>query len=182
MIAYFESQQLSREDAVKILIERYGPNCFLYCKKPISPDDLTIDHWYPQSIARREGWSESKINSIDNFRLSCRKCNSKKGDLVPSDDVTPPVRAARDPFATRAVKRADRPVICSTCENGRLLGRDDICIICGSLPQPYTFPRWAKLQPKDCEHSGPWWCWACSIGIYERQPAIVDVLNGDELD
>lgn len=171
-----EPERLTRREIINALVERDGDECF-YCHRAFNDDrPETIDHWIPRSRARELGWTESEIWALTNLRLSCKPCNAKKGNLVPNEDGSIPKheRGAR----RRAIKRAGRPEVCPVCESGRKLGPDEECASCGSGPMPEKFPRWAKVKVAECDHSD-FWCWMCSIGIIERVPAIVDVLDGD---
>lgn len=56
------------------VIERDGPGCF-YCGKVLAPEEITLDHWIPQSI-----WP---CNRSRNLRLACGPCNAAKGDSLP---------------------------------------------------------------------------------------------------
>jgi hypothetical protein len=99
--------------------------------------------------------------------------------MVPYKDGTLPERR-QSTFKRRAEKRAGRDEICQTCISGRLLLIGEICGDCGSGPQPAWFPTAYKVEPKDCAHKGMQWCWACTgIGLYEREAAIVTVLDGE---
>lgn len=161
--------RLPRNEIISILSERDGYFCFLCNEDFEEGQEPTLDHWIPQ--ARGGGWE------IENLRLAHKRCNALKGDRMPNPDGTlPEIRRV-----SRAVKKV-RPTICETCNAGRNLGPEEICEVCGSLPQPYTFPRWAQMRPKECSHSGPWHCWMCTLGFIERTPAIVDVLDGEYLN
>jgi len=163
---------LTREERIEILTERDGPDCFL-CGEPfVSQEDVTFDHWVPQS--RGGTWE------ISNLRLMHKRCNALKGDTMPVDDKTVIINKRESTFRTKAVKRTQRPDLCQRCENGRSLGPDEYCDSCGSVPMPFKHPQWAKLKPNDCEHGGIWWCWCCMSGIIDRQPAILDVLGADD--
>lgn len=48
---------------------RHGGNCF-YCKDPVSPEKLTIDHAEPRRGERRD--------EIQNLLIACQPCNSGK--------------------------------------------------------------------------------------------------------
>eukprot|EP01035_Chromulina_nebulosa_P017057 gene17057-22568_t len=48
-----------------------------YCSDLFAPDDLTLDHVVPRSKGGRLTW----LNTVS----ACRKCNVKKGDIMPDD-------------------------------------------------------------------------------------------------
>ena len=169
---------LTREEQIFELRQRDGDFCLHPdCGKIIDftilegPKAATIDHWHPKAAGGGE--------ELSNKKLMHRKCNQLKGDLIPRADSTLPKRKVST-FQRRAEKRAGRQEICDTCINGRLLMFGEECPDCGSGPQPAIFPTAYKVHPKDCEHKGLMWCWACTgIGLYEREPAIVTVLDGE---
>lgn len=141
--------------------------------------EVTVDHWIPQSWAFDNGWTMDRVWDLDNLKLMHKECNAKKGDLLPNADGSLPEK----PVSTRE-KRADksnRPEVCQTCNSGRLLIFGEECGVCGSGPQPEAFPHYKKVRPPECDHKIQW-CWACAIGLYERVPAIVTVLDGEYLD
>lgn len=170
---------MSREDIIRILRKRDGSNCFL-CKKPFSKDktsplfEVTIDHWYPQSVAFAEGWTYEQVNDPENLRIAHKPCNSVKGDLVPNADGTLPKR----PVKERAI-RLPRPEQCDTCANGRLLLLGEICPDCSSGPQPVSAPKATQKKPKECSHSGYDHCWMCFIGHVERKSALEIIITGE---
>lgn len=170
-----ESNVIPRAELIEILTKRDGYFCFL-CKGDFSPhDEVTLDHWHPRS--KGGGWEP------ENLRLAHKRCNALKGDIVPNADGTlPALQREPNSAAKRAIARQNRPEICMKCQSGRSLGPDEYCDICGSVAMPFKHPQWAKLAPNDCTHAGIWWCWVCMSGIVDREPAIVDVLDGRELD
>ena len=171
------AKMMTRDERIDALVAIYGLKCFFPgCDKPLTREEVTFDHWWvPQS--------QGGTWEIDNLRLMHKRCNAIKGDRIPNADGTlPPLKREVSLANRRAVRRVVRPEVCETCNSGRDLGPEDICDVCGSLPQPYNFPRWAQMRPKECPHSGPWHCWMCTLGFIEREAAIIDVLNGDELD
>ena len=159
---------LTRAERIAILIDRDGPDCFL-CKKPFtSTDKYTFDHWMPQS--KGGTWE------VSNLRLTHQRCNALKGDTMPTDANTVIIKERINAFRSKAVKRSERPDLCQKCESGRSLGPQESCPVCGSGPMPDRFPRWAKAQVKECDHSS-FWCWACSIDLIERKPTINNLLG-----
>ncbi|AXG66206.1 HNH endonuclease [Streptomyces phage Annadreamy] len=168
---------MTREEIILALEARDGLNCFL-CKEPFSKDvnsplfEVTIDHWYPQSIAFAEGWTYDEVNAISNLRKAHRPCNANKGDLVPNPDGTLPQR----PVKERTI-RLPRPVSCDTCMNGRILLLGEICPDCSSGPQPRAFPKTLQKTPKECDHSS-YHCWMCVIGHIPRKSALQTIITG----
>lgn len=142
------------------------------------PLEVTIDHWIPQIYGKTHGWTMNEIWGIDNLRLMHKKCNAKKGDLVPHDDGSLPDKPLSN-FKFRRQKRATRPDMCFVCDNGRKLGPTDVCASCNSGPQPERYPRWAKMKSTECDHE-LFWCPWCSIGIIERAPAVNSAVRQGE--
>lgn len=132
------------------------------------PLEETIDHWYPQYAGRADGWTMADIWSLDNLKLMHKKCNAKKGDLIPNEDGTLPAKP-QSSFRFRRQKRAGRPEACEQCDNGHNLGPDEMCANCGCNAQ--RFPRWAKVRTQDCDHELLWCIW-CSIGVIERPSSL----------
>lgn len=161
---------VDRQKALQVLEARDGWRCtYPGCFDPLDddPDERhapTIDHKYPQSRARDEGWTMEEIWNLDNLQIMGRRCNAKKADLIYNEDGTLP-RKGR----IRNIK-SERPQICSACNSGRLLSYGETCEVCGSDPQPKSWPNWAKVEPKECDHS-LFWCWLCGSGIAPRVPA-----------
>lgn len=175
------STKVSREDLVKQLIKRDG----LICQYPgaehaldlkaTGKQEVTIDHWKPQSWARENGWTEEEIWALSNLKLMCKKHNALKSDLIPREDGTIPERPQRTKRLRRE-RRAERNDICDTCYSGRLLLLDETCPDCGSGPQP-TYPTAYQVRSNECPHEGPWSCWACIAGHVDRKPAYIDVFD-----
>lgn len=162
-----EKTVLTREERLVALEERDGPDCFL-CRKPFkSTEEKTFDHWIPRS--KGGTWD------LENLRLAHKRCNALKGDLMPNEDGTLPERPSNSAI-TRAVKRGLRPDLCQKCENGRSLGPQESCNLCGSGPMPERFPRWAKARSQECDHDEFWCAW-CSIGVIERKAVTNNLLG-----
>lgn len=170
---------MTREELVLAIERRDGLNCFL-CKGPFSKDvnnplfEVTIDHWYPQSIGFAEGWTYEEVNDLSNLRKAHRPCNAAKGDLIPNPDGTLPERPSKD----RTI-RLPRPMSCDTCMNGRILLIGETCPDCNSGPQPKNSPRATQKRPKDCSHSGIDHCWMCFIGHVPRKSALAVIITGE---
>lgn len=163
-----EVRELSREERIALITERDGPDCFL-CGDPFkSKMDITFDHWIPQS--KGGTWE------IENLRLAHKRCNAIKGDVMPNPDGTLPQRMSVSTFRTKQQKRSERPDLCQKCTNGRSLGPQESCNVCGSGPMPERWPRWAKCNPKDCDHA-EFWCWMCGSGHIDRKPVINSILG-----
>jgi len=170
-----EYVKVPRADLVAGLRVRDGDNCFHpKCGLPLDfkldegPLQVTIDHWMPQYWCREEGWTMEQIWHISNLRLMHKKCNAAKGDLIPNEDGTLPEKTVRK-FRYRRDKRAGRPDLCDSCDNGHNLAADEICANCGSDAQRY--PRWAKVKYNECDHE-LMWCWICSITPEMRPSSI----------
>lgn len=168
-------EKIPRTQLVADLVERDG----ILCQHPAcgremdlslteGPLQATIDHWFPQVYGRENGWTREQIWELSNLKLMHRRCNAKKGDLVPNEDDTLPEKITKT-FRYRRDKRATRPEMCTVCDNGHNLGLDEICASCGSDAQ--RFPRWAKVKTQDCDHE-LFWCIWCSIGVIERPSSI----------
>ncbi|ASZ74931.1 HNH endonuclease [Rhodococcus phage Trina] len=156
-----EEQKLRQAQIVELLIKRDGDFCQFYdCpgdRYKFTDDNFrTIDHVLPRS--------KGGTDTMDNYVLMHFKCNNKKSDRLYLEDGTLEPLPYREP-KNKVVKRA--PMSC--CNEGRNLSRDEICETCGMLPQPYSFPKWAQRDSKDCDHS-MYHCKWCIIGIYERTP------------
>lgn len=55
---------------INFLLKKHGSKCF-YCKQKFHIDNLEIDHIIPKS--------KGGENNINNYMLSCQKCNCSKG-------------------------------------------------------------------------------------------------------
>jgi hypothetical protein len=172
-----ERAKVPRSELVALLVERDG----LICQYPgdeheldlsvvEGPREPTIDHWFPQWYGKENGWTSEQVWGLANLKLMCKAHNAKKGDRIPNEDGTLPVRVTRT-FKFRRQKRAERAEICTTCDAGRKLGPSEVCASCSSGPMPERFPRWAKARSSECDHELFWCAW-CSIGIIPRVPAV----------
>lgn len=168
---------LNKTEIIEALVERDGYRCmYPDCTNDFSPIpdhkwSITIDHIYPQARGKEDGWPLEKINGLSNLQLMHKACNAKKSDLTYNEDGTLPVRGRVK------VTKAERPVACELCENGRLLLFNEICDLCGSAPQPATFPKYLQKEPKECDHSD-YHCWLCVTGLVERVPAVQRIAFG----
>ena len=183
---------LDRDLGISLLIERDGYVCtYPDCTVPFSdePDtkySVTIDHKYPQALAKKEGWTFEQVWALDNLQLMHKICNVRKSDFLYNEDGTLPKRGR-----TKTPKVNKVPV-CETCESGRLLFLGETCEDCGSGPQPSTAPRCLQVPPKECSHgwgaNPEYYCWMCFIGLEDRKPteppgnAFGDALSGKELE
>jgi hypothetical protein len=164
-----------RTELIAALRARDGERCmYPECNKPFDKGThlLTIDHVYPQSKAREEGWTEEEIWALDNLQLMGKSCNARKGHLIPNEDGTLPSRATK----TKAIKVA-RPDLCETCYSGRLLFIGEICPDCSSGPQPAAAPKALQVSPKECDHDN-FHCWMCFIGHVERKSSLTRLIEG----
>lgn len=170
-----EYTKVPRAEIVAALRARDGDTCqhpdcgreidFSIEEGPLEP---TVDHWYPQYYGKASGWTQAEIWDLSNLKMMHKKCNAKKGDLIPNEDGTLPPKP-QSTFRFRRQKRAGRAELCVQCDNGHNLAVDEVCANCGCTAQ--RFPRWAKVKAPECDHE-LFWCWACSIGIVERPSSI----------
>ena len=161
---------LSRKERIELIIERDGPDCFL-CGDPFTKNQkMTIDHWIPKAAGGTE--------ELENLRIAHKLCNIRKSDLIPPDNSTVPMREPKSVKRKKGILRSEIMArFCVVCDNGRKLGPDDECIQCGSPPGPPENPRYLKRKAQDCDHAYNW-CWACSIGIVEKRPVMMELMTG----
>lgn len=177
--------KMSRDEMVTALVARDGTTCqYPGCGHELDfsvkdgPREVTIDHWIPQSWGYENGWSFEQVWDLSNLKLMEKKCNAKKGDLLPNEDGTIPEKKTRT-FKYRRDARAQRPEVCTSCNAGRDLGPNEVCASCNSGPQPARFPRFAKAPVRECDHE-VFWCAFCSIGLIPRPAAVeVALLQGE---
>lgn len=170
-----ERIKISRTETVASLRERDGDVCaFPGCGERLDfsitegPREVTIDHWIPQHFGKAENWTMDQIWDLSNLKLMTKKCNAKKGDRIPNEDGTLPEKATKT-FRYRRDKRAERPDLCMSCDNGHNLFADEICGSCGCNAQ--RFPRSAKVRYDECDHE-IMWCWVCSI-TPDMRPSVI---------
>ncbi len=160
---------MCRAERIEKLTANWGPNCFFPgCGKPfLKEEDITFDHWIPQS--KGGTWE------ISNLRMMHKRCNALKGDRMPNEDGTLPPHPRE--FKVQAVDKSLRVPVCETCESGRLLIMDEICEICGSTPQPAAWPAYLQKTPKECDHS-TFHCWMCVLDFIPRKTATERIAFG----
>ena len=180
-----EITKIPRQQLVDELVARDGTLCQYPGKEheldftaEEGPQQVTLDHFIPQAYCKSEGWTHEQTHGIDNLKLMCRKHNAAKGDLSPNEDGTLPEKTTRT-FRYRRDKRAARPDLCMQCDNGHNLLVGEFCASCGCDAQ--RFPRWAKVKANECSHDITW-CWACSIGIIERESSIATAIRQADSD
>lgn len=177
------SEKLTRQEYLSALRARDGDTCLHPdCGRELDFSitdgsmEVTIDHWIPQHFGKANGWTLDEIWSVDNLKLMHKKCNAKKGDLIPNDDGTLPEKIVRK-FRYRRDKRAGRPELCLECNNGHDLFVGEFCASCGCDAQ--RFPRSAKVRYNECDHDITW-CWACSITPDMRPRAGISAIRQAE--
>ena len=148
--------------------ERDGEGCsFPGCEHGFtensgSPWFRTIDHIYPRSLGKLDGWTWEEIWDISNLAKMHRVCNQRKGDTPYNADGTLTLVEY-----TRSVKIV-RPDVCSLCYAGRLLTKGEECPDCGLGPQPTTWPAYLQKDPRECAHDRTSHCKFCVPGFTER--------------
>lgn len=168
--------EMTRAETEAFLKERDGDQCmFPGCTKPL--DDLkdinTLDHIYPQYLARIDGWTRAQMDDIDNLQLMHKTCNARKGHQLPDENGNFIV-TIKEP---RPVK-GPRPELCELCFSGRLLLPGEECPVCFSGPQPAKYPGSLQRKPKECDHS-TYHCWICVVDQPNlRVPAMERLIAG----
>lgn len=175
MSVMIQDTKIPRAQLVSELAERDGtlcqhPSCMREMDLTLTegPMQATLDHWIPQIFGKENGWTREQIWDLSNLKLMHRKCNAKKGDLLPNEDGTLPEKATKT-FRYRRDKRATRPELCMECNNGHDLFIGEYCASCGCDAQ--RFPRSAKVRFDECDHALSW-CWVCSITADMRPSSI----------
>jgi 5-methylcytosine-specific restriction endonuclease McrA len=151
---------LSRQEIIKRLSRRDGYVCqFPECDRPLTDDGkhmVTLDHKYPQYLAKQDGWTHEEINSLDNLQLMGKDCNARKGHHLPDENGMFPVKVREKSIVV------ERPALCETCYSGRILNLGEVCPDCLSGPQPARWPGSLQRKPKECDHS-TYHCWRCVV-------------------
>lgn len=167
---------LSRQETIEILRERDGYVCmFPGCTEPLADTGkhmVTLDHIYPQALAKADGWTLAQINDLSNLQLMGKNCNARKGHLVPDENGVLPVKPV-----TIRIPKSQRPAVCETCFSGRILLPGEECYDCGSGPQPAVAPAALQRTPKECDHS-TYHCWMCFLDFVPRKEAINRIIEG----
>lgn len=164
--------RLRARQRIEFLIERDGKVCRIPgCKNPnvfTEKNRPTTDHRHPLS--------KGGPDTPDNWQLSHEKCNQMKADrLILEDGTLEPVVRKTKPI------KAHKKDPCEECMEGRLLLEGEECYLCGSGPQPASFPKYRQKTPKECDHSD-FFCWACTLGFVERESAASDVFGVEDED
>lgn len=177
--------KIPRAEQIAALVERDGTKCqFPSCGGELDfmvkegQAETTIDHWIPQWYGKSNGWTYEEIWDLSNLKLMHKKCNAKKGDRIPNEDGSIPDRATRT-FRYRRDKRAERPELCTSCDNGHDLMVGEVCASCGCDAQ--RFPRSAKVRYDECDHE-ILWCWVCSITPDMRPSSIGIAMRQSDSD
>jgi hypothetical protein len=169
--------KISGAETVAALIERDGDFCRWPGGCEFEWDDKnhirTIDHIYPQYLAKQDGWTQEEIDHFDNLQLMCKYHNTIKGHQLPDENGNFTI-TRREPKPVKG----PRPAICDTCYSGRILLIGEECPDCGSGPQPASAPSAYQKTPKECSHSGYDHCWMCYLGFVERGSALQNIITG----
>lgn len=168
--------KMTRAEAEQFLKDRDGNQCmFPGCDRPLDdPKDInTLDHIYPQFLAKRDGWTREETDDISNLQLMHKTCNAIKGHQLPDENGE-----FRVPVREPKVQKGPRPELCDLCESGRALQMDETCPDCGSEAQPKRWPGVLQRKPKECDHS-TFHCWMCVVHQPDlRVPAIQRIITG----
>lgn len=176
-----QRQKATRAEIYAALTARDGTTCqYPGCGNELDfsvtdgPKEVTIDHWIPQSWGFENDWTYDQVWAFSNLKLMEKKCNAKKGDLLPNADGTIPEKVTRT-FKYRREARGQRPEVCTACNSGRNLEDGEWCNACGSGPMPARYPKWRQMSPKDCDHDA-FYCVACTIYFPEKRRSALDTL------
>lgn len=160
----------SRREIVEALVERDGYACYLCDDQYTDTDGPTIEHVVP--LARGGTWD------MENLKLAHRLCNQRKGDRMFDENGVLEARDRKIGYRERSAnKRAIMEAFCEECYDGRLLLPGEKCEDCGHAAHKFPWTL-KKDHPRDCDHSR-FWCWGCSIGVYERVPVWVKLITGE---
>jgi hypothetical protein len=159
---------------MQLLVDQYGELCYLCGGEPTPNDPLNVDHYYPQTYCKSQGWPEEVYNELSNLRPSHMSCNRQKSDTIPHSGwvFTPPEPKT---FAPKVIKREP----CQLCAEGHLLFPGELCEYCGSGAQPVSWPAVLQRSPKQCDHNR-FHCWACGpMQLIPRKTAFQVILQGE---
>lgn len=170
---------LNRAETMASLIARDGLECRVPgCKHPTEFTEAnppTIEHVIPRA--------KGGTDDMANLEVAHQKCNNWKGDRLYIGVDENGIRVLEPlPYRERKTAVAKRPPT-ECCNEGHDLGEGEVCDVCGSLPQPSTFPKWAQANPKECDHD-LFHCRNCVLGFVPRVPASVSALveyDGSEI-
>jgi hypothetical protein len=167
---------LPRQEIIEMLAERDGYQCmFPGCEEPMTETGkhmVTLDHIFPQALAKLDGWTQDQINDPSNLQLMGKNCNARKGHLLPDANGNYPTKMVQP-----KLPKALRPAVCETCYSGRILLPGEECFDCGSGPQPAIAPAALQKTPKECDHS-TYHCWLCFLDFVPRKEAINRIIEG----
>lgn len=168
--------EMTKTEVFAFLKERDGDRCtFPGCTRPLGdPKDIdTLDHIYPQFLAKQAGWTRAQIDDLSNLQIQHKTCNAIKGHQLPDENGEFKF-SKREP---RSVK-LPRPELCELCFSGRLLLLGEECPDCGIGPQPARWPGSLQRKPKECDHS-TFHCWICVVDQPDlRVSAISRIITG----
>jgi hypothetical protein len=168
--------EMTRAEIMTALVDRDGYRCtFPGCTRPLGdPRDIdTLDHIYPQALAKSAGWTRAQIDDLSNLQIQHKTCNAIKGHQLPDENGLFRINV-REP---KSIKMP-RPELCETCYSGRILLIGETCPDCESGPQPAAAPKAYQKTPKECSHSGHDHCWVCYLGFVERGSALQNLITG----
>lgn len=150
---------------MEYILVRDGCRCSIPgCQTPtvFSKNDMpTLDHIVPTS----KGGPDNSLN----WAVAHRSCNNHKGDRLVLPDGTLEPKPFKEPK-----KKTDRKKPCEKCWEGRNLGPNDVCSVCGMTAMPQPFPRYRQRTPKECDHN-EYFCWSCLLGFSDRKEVAVDI-------
>lgn len=149
---------MTKAEVFAFLKDRDGDQCmYPGCDRPLGdPKDIdTLDHIYPQYLAKQAGWTREQTDALDNLQIMHKVCNTAKSHHLPDENGLFPV-TRREPKPVKG----PRPTICDTCFSGRILLPGEECPDCGIGPQPGRWPTSLQRRPKECDHS-TYHCFMC---------------------
>lgn len=168
--------EMTKAEVFEFLKARDGDRCtFPGCTRPLGdPKDIdTLDHIYPQFLAKQDGWTRAETDALSNLQIQHKTCNAIKGHQLPDENGE-----FRVPVREPKVPKGPRPELCELCFSGRLLQMDETCPDCGIGPQPARWPGSLQRKPKECDHS-TFHCWMCVVDNPDlRVPAMQRLITG----